>query len=42
MRGPVIFAIVLALAWYTDYRMYGGQYFTAFIQMLSNVVHYAR
>jgi hypothetical protein len=42
MRGLVIVAIVLALAWFIDSRMYGGQYFTAFSQMLSNVVHSAR
>jgi hypothetical protein len=42
MRGLVIVAIVLAIAWYIDHSMYGGQYFTAFSQMLSNIAHHGR
>jgi hypothetical protein len=42
MRGPVIVAIVLAVAWYIDQSMYGGQYLAAISQMLANIAHHSR
>jgi hypothetical protein len=42
MKGLSILAIVLTLARYTDDHVYNGQYFTAFSQMLSQVMHHAR
>jgi len=42
MKGPVIVAIVLAIAWYIDRSMYGGQYLSAFTQMIFNIVHHGQ